>query len=270
MTAALMSRLVRFQQPEKVLTYLGPLEQSRIAALFGLDPDEFLGLCRGFEARVREVAEALLAEPGFAELVDRLPFTGGQHVVALGESTTADRLSWFEILRQLLALRRPADGIKLTNLAVSGCTTTQALTQLPGLSFHRPDWVLCMLGANDAQRLAPGGPSLVGLAETERNLLALRDLAGQRGCERWTWLMPSTVDEGRVAGYSHFRRAGISWANEDIKAVAEILRGQPELTVEPVLTTSRADLWLDDGVHLTVDGQREVVVALVQAMANAS
>jgi acyl-CoA thioesterase-1 len=33
---ALLQRLVRFQQPEKALTYLGPLEDSRIAALFGL------------------------------------------------------------------------------------------------------------------------------------------------------------------------------------------------------------------------------------------
>jgi acyl-CoA thioesterase-1 len=259
---ALLQRLVRFQQPEKALGYLGPLEESRIAALFGLSPDEYLTLCRGFEDQVRDVAQALLTRPGFAEAVDRLPFTSGQHIVALGESTTADRLSWFEMLRQLLALRRPEERIKLTNLAVSGCTTTQALAQLPGLAFHHPDWVLCMLGVNDAQRLASGGPSLVSLTETERNLLALRDLAGAR----WTWLTPSTVDEKRAGEYPHFQRAGISWANKDINPIADFLRVQPDLTVEPRLDTSRADLRLDDGVHLSIEGQQEVVVALVQAI----
>jgi acyl-CoA thioesterase-1 len=261
MTASLQ-RLVRFQRPEKALGYLGPLEESRIAALFGLSPGEYLGLCRGFEDQVRDVAKDLLARPGFAEAVDRLPFAGGQHIVALGESTTADRLSWFEILRQLLALRRPEERIKLTNLAVSGCTTTQALTQLPGLAFHRPDWVLCMLGVNDAQRPASGGPSLVSLTETERNLLALRDLAGVR----WTWLTPSTVDEKRAGEYPHFRRAGISWANKDINPISDFLRAQPDLTVEPRLDISRAGLRLDDGVHLSIEGQQEVVAAVVQAM----
>jgi acyl-CoA thioesterase-1 len=263
---ALIQRLVRFQQPEKTLGYLGPLEESRIAALFGLSTEAYLDLCRGFEDQVRDVAQALLARPGFAEAVDRLPFTSGLHIVALGESTTADRLSWFEMLRQLLALRRPEDRIKLTNLAVSGCTTTQALGQLPGLAFHRPDRVLCMLGVNDAQRQASGGPTLVSLTETERNLLALRDLAGAR----WTWLAPCTVDEERVDKYPHFQRAGISWANKDINPIADFLRAQPELTVEPRLDTSHADLRVDDGVHLSIEGQQEVVVALVEAMATAS
>ena len=156
---ALLQRLVRFQQPEKALGYLGPLEESRIAALFGLSPDEYLTLCRGFEDQVRDVAQALLTRPGFAEAVDRLPFTSGQHIVA-----------------------------------------------------------------------------------------------------------PSTVDEKRAGEYPHFQRAGISWENKDINPISDFLRVQPDLTVEPRLDTSRANLRLDDGVHLSIEGQQEVVVALVQAI----
>jgi len=59
--------------------------------------------------------------------VDRLPFAPGQRIVAVGESTTDDLLSWFEILRRLLDLRRPADRITLTNMAVSGQTTTRGI-----------------------------------------------------------------------------------------------------------------------------------------------
>ncbi|MCZ0980405.1 GDSL-type esterase/lipase family protein [Streptomyces diastatochromogenes] len=147
----LTDKLVRFQQPEKTLRYLGELPDTRLAGLFGLDTDAYRTLLRELDDRTRETAAELLKDPGFAERVGRLPFRPGQRIVALGESTTADRLSWFSILRHLLP-----DGVALVNLAVSGSTTTQALAQLPQLAFLRPDWVLCMLGANDAQRLGRG------------------------------------------------------------------------------------------------------------------
>ncbi|GGT07648.1 hypothetical protein GCM10010222_56980 [Streptomyces tanashiensis] len=265
----LTEKLVRFQQPEKTLRYLGELPDTRLAGLFGLDTETYRTLLRDFDDRTRDTAAALLKDPGFAERADRLPFRPGQRIVALGESTTADRLSWFSILRHLLP-----DGVELVNLAVSGSTTTQALAQLPQLAFLRPDWILCMLGANDAQRLGrvaeAAGTRLVGEAETERNLLALRELAG-RGLpapDRWIWLTPSSVDQERADAYPHFRRAGIGWRGEDIDGVADFLLGRPERTVDTRRAT--AGLHLDDGIHLTLDGQRAVTVALVDALARPS
>ncbi|MEU0399945.1 SGNH/GDSL hydrolase family protein [Streptomyces sp. NPDC006197] len=262
----LTDKLVRFQQPEKTLRYLGELPDTRLAELFGLDTETYRTLLRGLDEQTRDTAAELLEDPAFAAHADRLPFRPGQRVVALGESTTADRLSWFSILRHLLP-----DGVELVNLAVSGSTTTQALAQLPRLGFLRPDWILCMLGANDAQRLGRGagaaGTRLVSEAETERNLLALRDLAGGglAGPDRWIWLTPSAVDQERADAYPHFRRAGIGWASEDVDGVADFLLGRPELTVDTRRVT--AGLHLDDGVHLTLDGQRAVAVALVDALA---
>ncbi|NUW33735.1 SGNH/GDSL hydrolase family protein [Nonomuraea sp. SMC257] len=272
MNAGVAERLVRFQQPEKTLTYLGGLDDARIAALFGLDDSAYRDLVEGCEAAVREVAADMLADPAVAGQVDRLPFRPGQRVVAIGESTTADRLSWFEILRHLLALRRPADAVTLTNLAVTGCSTTQALTQLPALSYHRPDWVLCMLGGNDVQRLGPGdGTTLVSPSETRRNLVALRDLATRRVAARWVWLTPSAVDEDRVAAYPHFQRAHLSWANGDIDHIAEHLNAQPEPTVDTrAASAARADdsPHLDDGLHLTLAGQRAVAGAFLRTLAD--
>ncbi|MEU6166209.1 SGNH/GDSL hydrolase family protein [Streptomyces tanashiensis] len=265
----LTEKLVRFQQPEKTLRYLGELPDTRLAGLFGLDTETYRTLLRDFDDRTRDTAAALLKDPGFAERADRLPFRPGQRIVALGESTTADRLSWFSILRHLLP-----DGVELVNLAVSGSTTTQALAQLPQLAFLRPDWILCMLGANDTQRLGrvaeAAGTRLVGEAETERNLLALRELAG-RGLpapDRWIWLTPSSVDQERADAYPHFRRAGIGWRGEDIDGVADFLLGRPECTVDTRRAT--AGLHLDDGIHLTLDGQRAVTAALVDALARPS
>ncbi|MFF0475277.1 SGNH/GDSL hydrolase family protein [Streptomyces sp. NPDC004284] len=266
MNENLTDKLVRFQQPEKTLRYLGELPDTRLADLFGLDTDTYRKLLRDLDDQARDTAAELLEDPGFAERAGRLPFRPGQRIVALGESTTADRLSWFSILRHLLP-----DGVELVNLAVSGSTTTQALAQLPQLAFLRPDWILCMLGANDAQRLGRGpgeaGTRLVSEAETERNLLALRELAGRggpSGPDRWIWLTPSAVDQERADAYPHFRRAGIGWTSEDVDGVAGFLLGQPELTVDTRQVT--AGLHLDDGIHLTLDGQRAVTVALVDAL----
>ncbi|MGW5775730.1 SGNH/GDSL hydrolase family protein [Streptomyces sp. NPDC003863] len=263
MAENLTHKLVRFQQPEKTLRYLGELPDTRLADLFGLDTEAYRKLLKDLDDQTRHTAAELLEDPAFAERADRLPFRPGQRIVALGESTTADRLSWFSILRHLL----PED-VELVDLAVSGSTTTQALALLPQLAFLRPDWILCMLGANDAQRLGRGaeaaGTRLVGETETERNLLALRDLSGL-GPDRWIWLTPSSVDQERADAYPHFRRAGIGWTSEDVDTVADFLLGRPELTVDTRPAT--AGLQLDDGIHLTLEGQRAVTVALVDSLA---
>ncbi|MGW8362273.1 SGNH/GDSL hydrolase family protein [Streptomyces wedmorensis] len=263
----LTEKLVRFQQPEKTLRYLGELPEARLADLFGLDAGAYRALLRDFDDQARATAAELAKDPNFTERTARLPFLPGQRIVALGESTTADRLSWFSILRHLLP-----DGVELVNLAVSGLTTSQALAQLPQLSFLRPDWVLCMLGANDAQRLgrragAPG-TRLVSEAETIRNLLALRELGGQTGPDRWIWLTPSSMNQERADAYPHFRHAGIGWASEDIDDVAAFLLSRPEPTVDTRQAT--AGLQLDDGIHLTLDGQRAVAAAFVDALAETS
>ncbi len=272
MNTAMVERLIRFQHPEKVLGYLGHLDDSRLAALFGLEPDSYREVRRAHDEQARQAATDLLDDPAFAERIDRLPFAPGRRVVAIGESSTDDLLSWFEILRHAIALRRPADGITLVNMAVSGQTSTQALTTLPGVVHQRPDLVLCMLGANDAQRLgAADGPTLVSLPETERNLRGLRDLVIRRTGARWVWLTPPLVDEPKVAAYRHFQRAGITWSNRDLDAVWRFMATQPEPTVHSRLAAAGQDaeqLHLDDGLHLSLAGQRALVAVLVETLAD--
>ncbi|MFJ3877022.1 SGNH/GDSL hydrolase family protein [Streptomyces sp. NPDC090077] len=251
-------RMLRFHQPEKVLRHLGPApDEAALAALFGLDPAGYRTRLDRFAERNREAAAALAAAPGAAARLAALPFRPGEHVVAVGESTTADRLSWFEVLRHLVP-----QGVRCTNLAVSGSTTAQALAGLPQLTFQRPDWVLCMLGANDVQRL--DGIPLVAAAETRRALRALRDLTVRRTGARWIWLTPPGVDPGRVARYVHFRRAGLGWDAADLDAVADLLLAEPEVTVD---TRAAAHGHTEeDGVHLTPAGQRRVAAAVLDVL----
>ncbi|MEU3778596.1 GDSL-type esterase/lipase family protein [Streptomyces sp. NPDC032472] len=249
--------MLRFHQPEKVLRPLGALEESVLASLFGTGPADYRSRLERFERRNREAAAELAAAPGAPARIEGLPFRPGQHVVAVGESTTADRLSWFEVLRHLLP-----EGVRCTNLAVTGSTTAQALAQLPLLAFQRPDWVLCMLGANDAQLL--DGTPLVRPGETRRNLLTLRELTVRRTGARWIWLTPTGVDPGRIGRYEHFRRAGLAWSAADLDALSDFLLGRPETTVDT--RPASRDRLEADGVHLTAAGQQAVTAAFLDTL----
>ncbi|MFI5527378.1 SGNH/GDSL hydrolase family protein [Kitasatospora sp. NPDC051853] len=261
---AQVERLVRYQRPELALPYLGRPGNAALAALFGLEPADYEGLLARFEERVRDAAAELTADPAFAERVAGLPFRPGQRVLVLGESTTADRLSWCEILRHLLP-----PGVELANLAVSGRTTTEALGRAPWLGAagapDAPDAVLCMLGANDLRRGGPDGTRLVSEAETGRNLRELRNSLPR---VPWWWITPSAVDEERIAAHPPFRRAGITWRSEDVASLAGHLASRPEpaIDVRPA-TEGRQE---EDGLHLTPAGQRAVAVAVVEALAGAA
>lgn len=270
MTTPMITKLVRFQRPELSLPYLNGIDDAQVAALFGLEADRYRSLREEFTTHARAAAADLLTEDAVADQVDRLPFAPGARVVALGESSTADRLSWFEILRQLLELRRPGDAITLLNLAVTGATTTNALKSIAALGFQRPDWVLCQLGANDAQRLGSDGPRVVSAEETARNLGVLHDEGVRLSGARWVWLTPTDADESLIATFPPFQQAGISWRAADHEETARSLRERPEPVIDALTVTrpgSGHRLYEPDGVHLTPAGQVAVTRAVVSALA---
>ncbi|WP_051179372.1 SGNH/GDSL hydrolase family protein [Nocardia concava] len=270
MTNDLTAKLVRFQKPELSLPYLQGIDAAHIAALFSLETEEYLALLEDLERQARASAADLLTDPEIAAQVDRLPFAPGERVVALGESGTADRLSWFEILGHLVRLRRPGDGIVFVNLAVAGATTTQVLKGSGALGFQPPDWVLCQLGANDAQRLGADGPRVVSADETVRNVDLLR---GRAAAARWVWLTPTDVDESLLAEFPPFRAAGISWRAKDLAETAADLDARPEVVIDVLTATHPVPgrrLFEPDGVHLTPAGQVDVARVIVAELARLS
>ncbi|WP_433195901.1 SGNH/GDSL hydrolase family protein [Nocardia sp. CA-107356] len=267
MTSELTAKLVRFQKPELSLPYLNGIAAAHIAALFGLEADEYRSLLDDLETRARAAAVDLLTEPEVATQVNRLPFAPEARVVALGESSTADRLSWFEILRHLVQLQRPEDGIEFTNLAIAGATTTQILKSSGALGFQRPDWVLCQLGANDAQRVGENEPRVVSAEETVRNFDLLRK---QAAAARWVWLTPTDIDEALLAEFPPFRAAGISWRAKDHAETATVLDARPEVVIDTLSATRprpERRLFEPDGVHLTPAGQVAVARAVLAELA---
>ncbi|WP_433661927.1 SGNH/GDSL hydrolase family protein [Nocardia sp. CA-128927] len=271
MTTEMAAKLARFQRPELSLPFLNGIDDAHVAALFGLTADEYHSLRAEFAEQARAAAAGLLTEAWVADQVDRLPFAPGAHVVALGESSAADRLSWFEILRQLLELRRPDDGITLTNLAVSGATTTQTLKGIATLGFRRPDWVLCQLGANDAQRIGSDGPRVVSAEETARNLSLLHDEGVRLSGARWVWITPHDMVEALIAAFPPFQQAEISWRAKDHEETARVLLDRPEPAIDTLaVTRPGSGMFEPDGVHLTPAGQVAVARVIVSSLAELS
>ncbi|MFF5207313.1 SGNH/GDSL hydrolase family protein [Streptosporangium sp. NPDC000396] len=262
----MLERLMRYMQPEKVLPYLRDADETRLAAVLGARPGAYRQVREEFASQVRETAVELLKDEAIAEQVERLPFKPGDTIVGIGESDTADLLSWLEILRQLLDLRRKADGITVLNTAVSGQTTTEALSRWAAAG-GRAAWVLCKLGANDARRAGHEGPTLVSPAETRRNLTAMRELSAPGA--QWIWMTPHPVDEERIEAFAPFRHQRVSWRGDDIAAIAASIREREEPVADVHAAFSadaRHDLLGQDGVHPTPAGQRVTLLTLLAAL----
>ena len=74
---------------------------------------------------------------------------GETTIVGLGDSITDDYQSWLEILRHLLAERRPGDEIKVVNAGISGDTASGLLGRVLEMLEGDPAWILVLIGTND-------------------------------------------------------------------------------------------------------------------------
>jgi lysophospholipase L1-like esterase len=265
---------VQYIHPEKSFFWVPGLANDDVrAGLYGLDVATYLAIRAEFTAVARRVAEELLAEESFADKVDRLPFERNAVVAVLGESDTDSLQSWFEILRQLLDLRRPEDGIELVNSGISALTTTQAFNPFMPVLAQQPTWILCALGANDVARMGPEPTkTLVSLDETTRNLAELRRLAGIATQARWVWLTRMPIDDARMETYAPFQMGPVPfiWRNPDLEAINEWLRDQPESVVDIYAGFGRPvppEFQEPDGLHPTLAGHKALAREFVDRLA---
>ena len=266
--------ILQFIHFEKLLGDYPGVNDQNIAAIFGLNAVQYRNIRNGFSENARTTAETLLAGPGFADLVDRLPFTANSTTVAVGDSVTDDDQSWLEILRHLIDIRRPDDHIRIINAGVSGDTTTHAISRCSELTQLRPDWVLFMIGLNDARKhgIKPG-KTLVSLEETGKNLHELRRFAVAQTTAELVWMTPPTVIEQQISEYWLFKTLQTCWINDDVSAVAELIRQLPDRIVDVHSVFGlppNSELLLDDGLHPSLQGQKTIVTALVETLAHSS
>jgi lysophospholipase L1-like esterase len=246
------------------------LAEEQLAALYGLDVQTYRDLRAQFAASARQAAEELLSDTVFAARVDQLPFAAGDTVVALGDSVTDDLQSWAEILRHLLDLRRVGDQIQVVNQGISGDTTAAALRRMVPILSTQPSWIICMLGTNDVQRngLQATKP-LVSVDETALNLAELRHLAATESKALWAWITAPPCNEELIATSPFWVQAEITIHNDDLVAIAGVLRDEPVPVVDLVTLFGQppaARLLGDDGVHPTLAGQQAIARALVERL----
>lgn len=267
---------MQYHHPEKTLAGLPgghEIGDAILALLFGTDVHTYQEIKADFAGRTRLCAREILQDPRFARCVDRLPFGASSVVVGLGDSITDDYQSWFEILRHLLAERRPESRIEFVNAGVSGDTTSGLLERFLDVLEGRPDWILIMIGTNDVAFVRdPPTKSLVSLEETGENLRTLRKLATTLGAARLVWMTPPPAIEDRIAEGSSL--AEPTWRNAELAEVAKLVR---EVAGEDPLV----DLWevfgdpvqseflFPDGLHPSLAGQKAIAVAFVEQLSTA-
>jgi lysophospholipase L1-like esterase len=262
---------IQFVHPEKVYFYLPGMDEAGIAALYGTDVETYRAVRARFDAAARGAAEELLADRAFAERVDRLPFRAGQTVIGIGESDMDDLQSWLEILRHLLELRRPDDGIAVVNLGTSGQSTGEGLARFPAqLQMHEPNWVIAGLGGNDAVRngLRPT-KTRVSVEETAKNLAEIRHVAVTQSWAELVWVSRWPIDEARIAAFPPFQQSQFAIRVEDWAAVNEAIRGLPGTVVnlEPVFgQPPPPDFLIADGLHPSLAGHQAITRALVEGL----
>lgn len=270
MDDAMIAGQVEFIHPEKVYFYLPGLDNEAIARLYGLGVAQYRAVRDHFDAAARNAAEELLADANFAARVDRLPFRANETVVGIGDSFTDDVQSWLEIVRHLLALRRPGNRIQITNAAVSARTSADVLHYIMPVIGLRPDWIFCLVGGNDAKRIgAQPTKTLVSVAETAANLDALRQLAAAQSGAAWVWITPGTVDETRIAASPGFQQGQSSWRNADLLAIGDVIRGRPEPVVDLQSLFGNPpapELLGPDGLHPSLTGQQAIARAVVERL----
>lgn len=260
----------RFIHPAKSYAYMPGVSDGILGPMMGCDPALYEEVCGQMERNAAEGARALLAEPEFAARVNRLPFGDGETVVGLADSITDDLQSWFEILRHVLKQARPGRMPTLLNHGISGDTTASLLARFYGITQLDPDWMICMVGTNDAREHgeAPAKP-MVSLAETEANLRALRAFAARQTKARWVWMTPTPVVESAIPGDWWLGPQQMMWRNENLRAIADVVRALPEPVVDlwAAFGEPAPAGWLSpDGLHPSLEGQKAILRALVQRL----
>ena len=234
-----------------------------LAHMLSCTPEVIAALTDSLEEETRAAAAHLLTDEAYRDALTALPFGSDDRVVAVGDSITADRLGWFELLAASFgSLGKP--GPTLINLGVSGNTTADVIERFDLLEAARPTRVLLMLGTNDARAHGRAGHHRMATThETERNLRALLDLVTGDLHSEVTVITPPAVDQPRVDEF--FADAPVRWSAAAVAEIAAVVRKvAPEaVDVHDATRGLPADLLEADGVHPTAAGQRFILARIL-------
>ncbi|AGL19095.1 GDSL-type esterase/lipase family protein [Actinoplanes sp. N902-109] len=243
----------------------GTVHQSLLAGMLGIGWEQVEAELDAMRAETARAAAGLLGDATLRAAIERLPGTADDRVVAVGDSITADRLGWFEMLTVAVQLTGGGGG-SLRNLGLSGNTTADVLERFDLIEAARPTRVLLMLGTNDARRHGrSSGHRMATAPETERNLRVLTELITHDLGARVTLITPPVIDGGAVEAF--FEGLPLSWDTPAVADVAGIVRKIDADCVDLYAAMEGSGLpgLLEaDGVHPTVAGQQFVLSTILR------
>jgi acyl-CoA thioesterase-1 len=267
---AYADKILLHMHPEKFLNFLPTLNDDQIAQLYGMSIEEYHLAKKVYDDQAKNTASELLTNSDFTFKIDKLPFKKNQTILVIGESTADALNSWVYILQYLLDQRRPQDNIRIINAAISGQTTTEALRKITVQVKLSPDWVICHLGTNDCIRYGNQKTS-VSLAETIANLITIKEIINKDTKANIVWLTPVSIDEKKAENFQPFKTQQLSLKNLDLNEISKYLKAQPEPVIdltEEFGNPVNPEFVQYDGIHLTIDGQKEIVKSLINKLSN--
>ncbi|MFP5022580.1 SGNH/GDSL hydrolase family protein [Pseudonocardia phyllosphaerae] len=231
-----------------------------LADAAGVDPSVVTGLRADLDELVLDAADALLTDPAVTDRVAALDLAPGERIVVVGDSLSADRLSWARILVELVGRMHPQVSVEV--LALSGRTTGDALALAPVLISRRPTRVLVLLGTNDIRREgASAAVPMVSAWETGRNLHALKALLETEVRARVRLIVPPPMDPERSTSTRFL--TGEFWDAADLPRLAATVRDVDRTAIDLASVPVGPEFWEDDGVHPGPDGQITVLRAIL-------
>jgi hypothetical protein len=124
-----------------------------------------------------------------------------------------------------------------------------------------------MIGTNDSVRMGEVPKTLVSDAEYDANLRALGEAVAARPGARLVWMTPPPAHEGLLARSGTFE--GVRLAQSDVLRKAEVVRGLPGPVVDVLAAFGDppdATLFLEDGIHPSLEGQKAILRALLRTV----
>ncbi len=209
----------------------------------------------------------LLEEAGVVELLSLLPFKNGTRVLTVGDSITADRLGWAELM-SLASDEMTRSAFTVVNMGVGGQTSADVISQIDLYADLEPDWVVLMVGTNDFRfHTDATRATMLSRSETERNLLLIRQLIDDELGARLVVVTPPPIARPGVTVGAGARSVG--WSEGYDASLAEFIRSEfaDHIDVHSVLGEAVADdLYEEDGVHPSAQGQRLILRTMLQRL----
>lgn len=271
---ALEKYLIQFLNIEKRFPLLpGITNTDAVAHLFGLDENELTSLREMYATNAKEAALELLKDDEVVDWIDQLPFSSNDTIVALGDSSTDDLQSWFQILAEVVNIALPETDFRFINAGQTNDTSSQALRRLHRdvLSFE-PDWVIISLGMFDATRLSIAPKrTLLPLAETWENLSTIEDAIKEVTDNPVIWISPAPIIPGLLDKMELF---DFEIDEKDLDQIRQIITGKTGYIVDPkgnrMGNPPEAWYYLSDGLNPSLSGHVNTTRALLYTLATST